>query len=394
MHSTTANLRQRSFTFICNWLLPLGLLCLLIGLPLLPDRSIYHKLFYALIAAPALVALLLRPQELRLLLREPIVLAFLAYAAWALLSISWSDTDASIGSLLKRPLYIFMLVAGCCLLTQQNQRRFTHCMLIAALAVLPIAFYALAEVATTWKPGHRLVGTGALDNPLLSSHLFGFFCILWLGLGMTLPRQQGWLAALPVLVLGVTLLATGSRTPLLAASLAGAWLALACWNKRSIALTLIGLSALSTLLLLYPEALLARGTSYRLELWQDTLSRISQKPWLGFGFDAQLAIQLPGFSVPFSEPHSFAIGVLYYTGIIGLCLWFAMHLVALRQCWVNRANYLFVIAGALMVYGLGGGLAEGGGILARPKEHWFLTWIPLALIAALSFSQRTSGTRT
>ncbi|WP_369960127.1 O-antigen ligase family protein [Pseudomonas benzenivorans] len=394
MHSNEHHWSQRTFTFICDWLLPMGLLSLLIGLPLLPDRSLYHKLFYALIAAPALVALLVRPQELRPLLREPIILVFLAYAAWALLSIGWSDTEASIGSLLKRPLYIFMLLAGCCLLAQQSQQRFTRCMLIASLAALPIAFYSLAEIATTWRPGHRLVGPGALDNPLLSSHLFGFFCILWLGLGMTLPRQRGWIAVLPVLILGATLLATGSRTPLLAASLAGAWLALACWNKRSLVLALIGLCGLSALLLLYPEALLARGTSYRLELWQDALSRISQKPWLGFGFDAALAIQLPGFSVPFSEPHSFAIGVLYYTGMVGLSLWLAMHLVALRQCWINRANYLFVIAGALMVYGIGGGLAEGGGILARPKEHWFLTWIPLALIAALSFSQRTSETRT
>jgi O-antigen ligase len=393
MHSTE-HWSQRTFTFICDWLLPLGLLSLLIGLPLLPDRSAYHKLFYALIAAPTLVALCVRPRELAQLLREPIVGAFLAYAAWALLSIGWSDTEASLGSLLKRPLYIIMLLAGVCMLAQQSQQRFARSILIAAVVILPISLYALGDFAITWNPGDRLVGTGALDNPLLSSHLFGFFCILWLGLAMSLPRQQGWLAALPVLVLGATLLATGSRTPILAASLAGAWLVLACWNKRSIALGLIGLCSLIALLLLYPEALLSRGTSYRLELWQDALGRISQKPWLGYGFDAHLAIQLPGFPFPFSEPHSFAIGVLYYTGIVGLFLWLAMHLVALRQCWVNRSNFLFVVAGALMVYGIGGGLAEGGGILARPKEHWFLTWIPLALIAALSFTQRTSEARS
>jgi hypothetical protein len=40
------------------------------------------------------------------------------------------------------------------------------------------------------------------------------------------------------------------------------------------------------------------------------------------------------------------------------------------------------------VYGIGAGLTEGGGILSRPKEHWFLLWIPLAIIAALSVAQR------
>lgn len=28
-------------------------------------------------------------------------------------------------------------------------------------------------------------------------------------------------------------------------------------------------------------------------------------------------------------------------------------------------------------------MTEGGGLLPRPKEHWFITWIPLAFISAL-----------
>jgi tRNA A-37 threonylcarbamoyl transferase component Bud32 len=40
------------------------------------------------------------------------------------------------------------------------------------------------------------------------------------------------------------------------------------------------------------------------------------------------------------------------------------------------------------MYGIGAGLTEGGGILSRPKEHWFLLWIPLAIIAGLSVAQR------
>ena len=80
--------------------------------------------------------------------------------------------------------------------------------------------------------------------------------------------------------------------------------------------------------------------------------------------------------------------MLYYTGIIGLTLWLAMHGLALFQCWKHRSNYLFIVCGALLVYGIGAGLTEGGGILPRPKEHWLVTWIPLALIAALSIRTR------
>ncbi|MCZ7019123.1 hypothetical protein OH415_25755, partial [Salmonella enterica] len=54
----------------------------------------------------------------------------------------------------------------------------------------------------------------------------------------------------------------------------------------------------------------------------------------------------------------------------------------------ERAQPLFLLASALLAYGIGAGLTEGGGILSRPKEHWFLLWIPLALIAGLSIAKR------
>jgi hypothetical protein len=42
----------------------------------------------------------------------------------------------------------------------------------------------------------------------------------------------------------------------------------------------------------------------------------------------------------------------------------------------------------LVVYGLSAGLSEGSNFFSRPNENWFLIWIPLSLVAALSISQR------
>ncbi|EXI88822.1 MAG: Lipid A core - O-antigen ligase [Candidatus Accumulibacter regalis] len=377
---------QQAFSFICNWLLPLGYLSLLVGLAALPDRSLYHKLFYALVGLPALIALLLKPGTLRVLLREPIILLFLAFSAWSLLSVTWSDTDSSVFDLLKRPLYIFMLFSACALLSLQASKRLEQTTLLGALLMLPLTVYSLSAFALAWTPGMRMIGSGALDNPLLSSHIFGFFGTLWLALSMTLPRHQSWVTIAPALVSVGALMATGSRTPLVAMSLACVWLTVVCWNRRSIVLIATGTAGLVALLLLYPDALLERGTSSRIDIWQIALGKILQQPWLGFGFQASLVIDIAGFPIPFSEPHSFALGVLYYTGIVGLTIWLAMHALALSHCWRNRNALLFVIAGSLLIYGLGAGLTEGGGILSRPKEHWFLTWIPLALIAALNIA--------
>jgi hypothetical protein len=41
------------------------------------------------------------------------------------------------------------------------------------------------------------------------------------------------------------------------------------------------------------------------------------------------------------------------------------------------------------------GLTEGSNFLSRPNENWFLIWIPLALVAALSAAKRVdlAGTK-
>lgn len=379
---------QRTYAFICNWLLPLGFFTLLVGLAVLPERGLYHKLFYALLAIPTLLALALHPRASRALWLDPVIIAFLMFSTWALISLGWSDTDLSFGTLFKRPLYIFMLFAACALMAQQAPQRLVQSTLLAAIVMLPLTAYSLAMFIAHYAPGERLIGYGALDNPLLSSHLFGFFCALWLALSMTLSARKSGAALAAVVLMGLALLATGSRTPLVAMALVCAWLIIACWNKRSIWLLLFGVFVARALVLLYPEALSSRGLSYRPELWAKTLSKVSQQPWQGFGFGSELTIFLHDLPNSFREPHNFALGVLYYTGIVGLALWLAMHGLALFLCWKHRSNALFIVCGALLVYGIGAGLTEGGGILPRPKEHWLVIWIPLALIAALSIRTR------
>jgi O-antigen ligase len=269
------------------------------------------------------------------LLREPIVILFLAFATWSLLSVTGQIPTARSSSMLKKPLYVFMLFAACSLLSLQASKRLEQTTLVGALLMIPLTSVLAERVRHCLDPWRETVGPGALDNPLLSSHIFGFFWHSLARFGITLPRRQSCLAIAPAVIFGGALLATGSRSPLVATALVCVWLAIACWNKRSIILVAAGISALVALLLLHPDALLERGASYRLEIWHQALAKISQHPWLGFGVGASLAIDIKDFAVPFSEPHSFALGVLYYTGIVGLSLWLAL------------TRWLSVFAGAI-----------------------------------------------
>ncbi|MDI3398456.1 O-antigen ligase family protein [Pseudomonas sp. V88_4] len=383
--SSTSN---RIFDFISLWILPVGYFLLLCALFFLPGRSVHHKLFYGLFSIPTLIALCLRPRELKEMLREPVIIALLLFAAWALLSLCWGPQEEPISGMFKPPLHTLMLFAGCVLLVRYRSDILSPLLFGAALVALVATISFLIPFVLHSEPGERLIGGGAFDNPLLSSHLFGFFCAYWLSLSMTCKnRRLYWLSIPAMLIMFMAVIGTGSRTPLMALTMAALWLSLICWNRRS--LVLLGALAVggATTSVLFSKMIIERGDSYRFEIWQQALEKIAEHPWIGHGYNATLAID-PGVGYSFQEPHSFALGVLYYVGILGMLPWLFFQAWGLLSSWRQRVQPLLIIASTWLVFGIGAGLTEGGGIISRPKEHWFLLWIPLALIAALSINQR------
>lgn len=372
-----------------RWL-PLGLVVLLTGLFWATNGSLYTKLYYGLIALPALLGLIVAPRIALQLIREPLVLAFLLLAAWLLASLAWTQSDASVGSLAKRPLYVLMLFAACALIVRRNPQLLLRTLQVGALVA---AFAALVNVVlfalNAPSANDRLIGTGALRNPLLSSHVFGFFCVYWLASWVTERPQRWWysLCAFPLLV---ALLATGSRTPLLALAFTGIWL-LALIGRRALPLVL-GLTVAGALALtLAPDILLQRGLSFRPQLWSEALSQAANHPWIGYGYNSPFTFDIPAVGYPLMDPHNVELAVLLELGVVGLGLWFGMYGLALWRCVQLRRLPPFQLASALMIYGLMAGLTEGSNFLSRPNENWFLIWIPLALLAALSISQRESA---
>ncbi|MFV0930842.1 O-antigen ligase family protein [Pseudomonas jessenii] len=379
---------NRIFDFICLWILPLGYLFLLCALFFLPGRSVHHKLYYGLFSIPALFALCLRPRLGKELLREPIVIAALLFMAWALLSLCWRpDDDIDFGQF-KPPLHTLLLFVGCYLLVRFRSEIIQPLLFCAATVALVISAYNLYRFDQIYQPEMRLIGVGAFDNPLLSSHVFGFFCTYWLSLSMTCKRCQVlWLSVPAMAIMFAAVLATGSRTPLVALTLAALWLCFICWNRRSVFMLGAMFFAGTATFALFADKIFERGSSFRIELWQLTLNRIAEHPWIGHGYNAALRLD-PGVGYNLQEPHSFALGVLYYVGIIGLLPWLFFVVWSFISSRRHRVQPLFIIASAWLAFGIGAGLTEGGGIISRPKEHWFLLWIPLALIAALSINQR------
>lgn len=376
--------------FIRAYWLVAGYLLLLTGLFWLPDTSFYSRVYYYTLAGPALIGLILAPRVILRLLREPMVLAFLALAVWLLASLNWTTSDSESASLAKRPLYVFMLFAGCTLIALRNQAVLTKALHGAAVfaslaALVSVGHFLFIQQET------RMVGLGALRNALLTTHVFGFFLAYWVGRWISGSERQSWQFLLAALPLFAACLATGSRTPLMALIVACSWMLLFSWRRAGALLTILLLLGLLGLLL-DPGFLLQRGASFRPQLWTEALRQALDTPWAGHGYNSSFVFNIPEHHGLLSDPHNVELAVLLELGIIGLALWSLMYLLSLVRCLQLRHLPNFQVASALLVYGLAAGLTEGSSFLARPNESWFIIWIPLALIAALSITQRDRPT--
>lgn len=378
--------------FIARRWLIVGYVALLTGLFWLGNTSSYTKLYYGLMAAPALIALIARPRYWLILLREPVILAFLALATWLLLSLSWTSSEDDPSGLAKRPIYVFMMFAACAIMALKNQRNLLRALRCAAMLASMAALVGLVTFLTGPEQD-RMIGTGALSNPLLSSHVFGFFCTYWVAVWLTDRDCSSWFSIIFTIPLLAAVLATGSRTPLMAMALTSFWM-IALTGRRAFYLVAAVITVVIATIVLMPEILLQRGLSFRPQLWIDAIRQASDHLWIGHGYGSEFGFDIAELGLTLTDPHNVQLAVLLELGIVGLALWLLMYLLALLRCFSQKRHASLQLASALAVYGLAAGLTEGSNFLSRPNENWFLIWIPLSLIAGISIGLRQEAPRS
>jgi O-antigen ligase len=367
-----------------------GFFCLLTGMVWVSDRGLYSRLFYWTIALPAVFSAAASPRESAGLLKSRIFLMYLLFACYTVITLFWSESDDDVLGLIKRPFFVALAF----LAVFEFGRR-CHALLMATVkwsAVFSVfmALYILYFFFAVGGQG-RLQGDGALSNPLLISHVFGFFLALWLGYYFSKRKLIEPLFFFVFAVLIGLLFATGSRTPLLATVFTVTWLTiLAANHRKSIVVICTTLVLASMILLFSPEAITQRGLSYRPEIWMDVIRQILAEPWFGHGFGTPLQVWVEDLNQAFSDPHNLTLSVLYSGGIIGGALWIAVYFTALWEAWRWRHDRWVFAFSATVVYGLAAGLSEGGSFFSRPKEHWSLIWIPLVLLSYAAFRASTN----
>ncbi|WAJ38170.1 O-antigen ligase family protein [Pseudomonas sp. GOM7] len=373
--------RERLYGGYVRYWLPVALVLFLTGMFWVGDRSLYHKLYYASLAFPTLVVLATCTARFTFLRREPLFLLVLIFSAYVILSLAWAVGKIDF-SKIKHPLYIVMLILAVAALAEHDMRRLIQVVGLAGVAAALSAVITMILYFKVSGPPSRLEGFGALYNPLLTSHVYGFFAALWLAAFMSSSRV--WAGKLIMLMTLVLLLFfTGSRTPFMALGVCFVWLVVMVADRRIVWLLMLAAISTGLGLWFFGAELLARGLSYRPLIWAETWRQIMPALWFGHGYDTSIDIFVPGLNRLLADPHNLTLGVIYQTGLFGGLMWLAIYLYGFLQSWKMRRSGLVLISSTLLMYGFVAGMTEGSSFMSRPKEHWFLIWIPIAIHLAV-----------
>ncbi len=383
-------------TLLSSYVLPMGLFFTLTGILYFSSMSAYHTQCYIFFMLPVLVLFFLDRGVWRRLwssLSFKFLLFFLFFCAVSLL---WNDASVLDLRQIKRLLLVLLFILGMVYLAKAGEDRIIKVLLLSAFSFAFAAFYSFYELYqlyySRFYEGVGIIGIGSLSNPLLSSHIYGTMAVFIMVYFFSVERN--WKKDLLLFIVFASLLGfvvlTKARTPLVA--LSGVFLYL-LWKHRNKFVLYIVLSVLCLLTVFFVinyEMLIERGLSFRPQIWSVVLGKISTNPLLGFGFGTEVNIYIEEIQANFSDTHSLYLGLLYNIGIIGFVVWIGLNISLISKGAKNSHSILAQVGLSILLYGMLAGLTEGTNFITRPKEVWFLVWLPVALLFAAEYKQLES----
>lgn len=375
-------------------LAPGALLLFLAAAFALPKEPAYALVFYLLCVPPLLATVLTaRPAACA----APSAAAWLAagVVAWSGCTLLWGVDDGERSLKFLRDTLCTLLFVPCVARAAMDPLWRARARLILVVGGTGTACLALIRGLAGYDEA-RLHGWGATLHPILGGQVMvaAGLTAVWLGL-----TAQSWRARATWLGCAVPMAAfigmTGSRGPMLAG-----WLALlllcAAGSWRRPALGTV--AALSVLWFAMPAsmqargaaAVMARGSSHRLEIWDEAARMIGDRPFLGHGLAANMHMAVPdqGHMLPITFPHDMYLSLLFYSGVVGLGLFLTL-IAALALGLARPAPAARPARGevawltALLAAALIGGLTDVGQITKGPGPLWLMLWLPVGMAAAL-----------
>ncbi|AFC84745.1 O-antigen ligase family protein [Frateuria aurantia] len=317
---------------------------------------------------------------------------FCGLLLWSAIALGWS-THASIGDGLVIELSLLLFVTGTAIQLAEDARRWWTLLFCAALGLALTAMLAMLVFPfrdVVWEGAHRLVAFGTWNNPNLAGMGAGA-AWLWLWL---IPARPGWPARARTAawwLLALFVIWTFSRSTWLALTLALACLALLqprpLWRRPRA-------RWLAFLLPLLAWAgwrhIVARGWSYRPQIFSQAMAHIAQSPWLGIGTLSRYRIAVG--DQHWEHSHNVWTHAMITLGLPGLLLWGSLWLWTACQAWQARRLPEGRALAVLWVYGSVATQFDAPQLLIQPDVEWALLWLPVAMALGLRWRRLLPGT--
>lgn len=368
-----------------------GLLWFLVAIALAPANKVYQQGLIALVWLPAFV--FAWPARHRLLElwrgQRLICAALLALAIWALITLFWAEAPEPAREA-KRLLYILAFLMFFPVFADGQPERVIRIMQWGGLGLALTALMAIVQFYgidnNRWVA--RLEGLGELSHPILGGYVVGLAAIWMLH---WVPRHYGLQAvwAIALALLGVFVLMSQSRGAALALLLSVLAMPLYCRDGRTRLIAVAALIAAMVGFWLLEPLIMARGASYRPEIFMSSLAMISERPWGGLGLAGDYRVPASGHL--FDHSHNLFNHVAIQLGLPGLVLWCVAWFAVLRQAWRARDTLLGRGVLGMWVFSFLAMQFDAASLTGTPRAEWFITWLPVGLASLLTWARANPG---
>lgn len=359
--------------------------------------AVYNIGFYALVLPSFLYAVIRQPSLIRAV---PCTIGAIGVAGFllfvALHALIGQFADQSIGKILLGVVFtgIFMLMST----SFFAERHFDslaplRCFMLVVIIMAPISYglYWLNPITEYFLP------IGRARNPIPIGNLYAIAAVIatWLFFQPGTSKRWKMLALYCIATVVITIIATTQRGPLLALIVASG-AGLVCMHQWK----WVALGGVSALIfggdyayytfyghsLMQLDALdaaihhfLTSRDSYRPEIWQHAFASIAERPWLGYGMQANFSLAgVPGAV----NPHNVFISTLYYTGFVGLLLLLLPLIAAFYYSLRARHEPYHQLCLMLLVHAVVATSTNYGQVAKEAAPLWTIYWLPLAMVFA------------
>ena len=355
---------------------------------IVPNRTGATNLYRLFVVLPMLLCF--RPADFREIWANSSARWLLILCAWMTLALWWDGWSGKDAKLFWRELNLLALFYAVFLISKYQQHRWPLIVdtflvfgVVGALLIVN-DWEGLQHYQAKWH--HRASARGVFGHHLEVGWIMAVLGLIALRQWLHAPSamRASWYLLALLFFTGMTFLvqARGGYVVFIAGTLL---LLLLTPGKRANWLVVSGAVGLLLLCVLFQQELLTilnkiydRGTSKRMPIWDNGWEAITGSVtglFFGHGVSATAENQLGNFTA--AHYHNFFLNHAFYTGLVGLVLYFGLLASLLRKAFSYRNLWLW---GVIMLAMQVGFIPDGDRLWVNPSAMMLCVLLPMAII--------------